>query len=583
MKAKALTERERQLGQNLLKQGSKLPISSGASLTSLPLSDPMRILTEYVAHIAAQIQADVERIPTGLVQEMPSLFGLQTQFAQPATAYIEISLAEKCFESFYLPADTEFVVQDDSGFSFTFRNAEANLLFSAGKIEIVHERGSLFFGVDSIPARYNPRFFFELENTHEVRKGQWSILGERGWTPVSVSDRSRYFTQSGFVQFFLPEDQLRPIAWNAQEKIWFRFEVEAEKEAGFVPVRNIFSNVIECQNIHHFSELCLGSGDASASQAFRLPEGQVTRDFQVKVFNGEKAGFEIWEKTSNFFLSQEDSKHFVYDHKESSLTCGDGFRGRKLPPGYDNVWVENLSLCDGSAANLSKQAKVSLASEDWRVASARLVSDIRGGIDINSSVDQVSRLKGLLINQFRAVTLADFEEISVELSPRLGRAFASEHRGGVRLLPILRPAYAKKGDLLNYSPESSDLDFVLNEMNERKLVNTSLIVEAVRYRLFRLEANIFVRDLSSETKDEIESEILDYFSPYGRRAQEVKPGMKLDCEGLHQSLEKHSRILAVKNLRLVDETTKCLVDQMHLEPNELPSFNIALNIEERLR
>jgi hypothetical protein len=493
---------------------------------------------------------------------------------------VAVVLDQKNSESFHLPADVEFRVQGKLG-SYLFKSRENSLLFPSAGIDLIHEKGALYFGIDRLPSRYNPRFYFDLEETHQTRQGRWSVLGGKAWTPVSVIDRCSDFTQSGFIQFFLADEDLRPSELGGKERLWFRFE--AEKSEDFIPVRNIYANVVECQNLRSFSELCLGSGDATASQSFSLPAGQITKDFEVKVFNGEKACFEKWERSPNFFLSQETSKHFVFDEKTSRIVFGDGFRGRKLPPGYDNVWVESLSLCDGSASNLSRESSVQLEADDWRVAETRLMNDIRGGVDLITGDNQLRRLRNLLVSQNRAVNLSDYENIATELTPRVGRAYAQKYKNGVRLFPLLRPVYARKGGQVDFSPERSDLEFLTLNLEDRKLLNTKLFVLAPNYRSFQVEATVYVRDLNAETRAELCELVLDYFSPYGSRSSEVFPGMSLNREALHQELEKQPRVLAIKNLRLIDDKSKICIDHLMLEPNELPSIQLSLRFEERMR
>ncbi|TVQ78287.1 MAG: hypothetical protein EA369_07410 [Bradymonadales bacterium] len=575
-----LTEREKQLSEDLFRQAPLADSSSGGPGSRPLASDPLRILTEFVACVAGQIRADIEQIPSGLIHEIPALFGLGAEKAKPARAFVRISLGDKISESFYLPADTDFSISNASQ-SFHFRSRESLLLFSVGQMDIVYEKGALFLGFERLPQSHNPRFYFELESSHERVKGQWSILTESTWLPLSTADRTEQFSKSGFIQFFLSDFDLRSQNLHGQNRIWLQFRSEAQQEV--LPVRQIYDNVVECENSKTYTELCLGSGDARVSQTFSLPHGQVTDDFQVKVFNGEKGGFELWHQVSNFLLSSDRSNHFTYDPKNSEIQFGDGYRGRRLPPGYDNVWIESLSLCDGSAANLGREAEVALSSEDWRIQSLALISDIQGGVDAVTGQDQIKRLRALLINRQRAVTLKDFEDLAVELAPRVGRAYAQYKDFGVLVLPILKPNYSKKASTLNFEPRDSDLEFLKRELQDLKLLNTDMRVQSPSYRAFRVEASIFIKTLTSENKTELEETILSFFSPFGPLQQRVRPGMMIQRDEFHQFIEKIPEVITVRNLRIIDEVSKLCVDQLDLVHDELPAVKLALKIEERMR
>lgn len=580
MIARELSQREIDLGKELLRQAEKKAIQQISDYSKLPAADPLRVILEFISLTSAQIKNEIELIPMELAKQLPSFFGLKSQKAKPATALVECTLAQSHRSGLHLPCDTPFKI-GNSQTQKQFVLESNQFVFDYGKIELIEGKSEFYFGLDRVPGMHNPKFYFEIEPHRQSSELTWSIRLENGWKDFSVSDRTDRLTQNGFIQFFLAELETQRTNFRQIEKIWLRCRSQSGKS--LPGVRRIRQNVLVLKNKTSFDEICIGSGDSTQSQRFSIPDGQITKAFKLKVFDGETGEFEYWREVPNFFMSEPDSRHFLVDQKNSEVVFGDGVRGRCAPPGYDNIFIEDLELTDGSQGNISQDASVELESEDFRVQEFRLIKASQGGVDAILDQDQLKRLHQLLINRDRAVTLHDFEILAMEANSRVGKAYAQHYNDSVFVYPILRPDYSKSPRSLDFKPESEDLDLVKDYLDERKSLNTALSVKAVSPRQLVVRASIYLRRLDEEIKNKIEDFILRYFSPYSLDGQEIKPGACIHIDRFHDYLDRNPDIIAVQNLQVEDSQSSTASSSVQLASNELPQVSLQLNMEERLR
>lgn len=577
MKARRISERGLDHARSYRLRAEEKFAKDEFPLASLPKSDPMVLISEYVSLIAGEARSEIEKLPQLLAAQLPSIFGLSPSLASPARAFIQVEPKAQCGEAFTLPAEVAFRLRSDER-EFVFCSKEAELIADYGSIEYRHEGSQFFLSLDRLPERHNPKLFFELEAVSHSIQGKWEMLNDQTWQRVSVSDQTKNFTQNAFIQFFVSNLKTQVVDFGGRSAFWFRFTPSGRLSA---PIRRALCNVVRAENLRKLSDHCLGSGDASPSQRLALPEGQPTRPFRLKAFDAERAHFEIWEQVESFLLSASDARHYLYDYPSGSLVFGDAHRGRCLPPGYDNVWLEGLELCDGAQANLPKNSQVELIEEDWRIGSLRLVEDCSGGSDQQQAANQLARLHTLLRTKSRAVSAYDFESLALEASPRVGKAFATRMGQALKLSVLNLPAYSVNAKELDYSPDPSDLQAIQIFFEDKKPLNQKLIVGAPRYRDFDLSASIFLRRIEEAAIERVENQIRELFCPY-HSLEMIDGRVQISEERIIESIEKFTLVLGVKSFQLLERNTKTRARSLELPAGEFPRLFLNVNYEERL-
>lgn len=553
-------------------------------MTSNP-SDPLVILSEGVATVAAMIDQQMNQLPAAIATELPGIFGIPAQLATPSCTHIKVEPHPKSKDLITrLPEGTLFeVTHPDGKTSFLFRSKSDLDIFRAGTISLHIQKDALVFGLEHLPVTSRLNIFFDLE---QVGSGPWTHLSWSyydglQWMPLSASDGTLGFFQSGIVDLDLHSIRPQPTRLTpagTEEAYWFK--VSFDPKATLVPVRSIHNNTVLTENSTHLESVSIGSSNGHPNQRVPLPEGQLASLLQLEVISRDSRKSESWLEIDSFFLASGNTQGYIYDAHTHSLIFGDGLKGAIPSPGFDNLVLKNLLLTNGSAANLPKQSTVRLEDAS-RFGNIELLTDCHGGTNGVTRRQLLSQLHTSLYNRDRAITLRDFEDLALKACPRVGRVFVrSDSDATVTLHPVLKSEYSIDPRSLDLSPNEMDLEMIRNYLESRRALNTRLVVETPEY----LDLNIYVHLLAtvqpSVVQKNVEATIQNYFSPLTNEGLTVELGQTYSAEHLHRVLEQVPNIFVIRSVKIENPNTGTCLPITALKGNQLPRIKCFIRSEE---
>jgi hypothetical protein len=556
--------------------------SKSPAMFSGQASDPLLIIAEAFAVISAMIDKQVTQLPEAVATELPGLFGLHPVFARPAQAFLSVSHHPKNKSPFEkLPEKARFELKSNSSPKpIPFFSKSALDVFDSGQIFLEIAPDKIIFGLEKFPEISKLPLFFEFEHFTRLPKRnlKWSYSSGSNWIPVSPRDGTQNLSQSGIVEFDFSNERPQTTAVEGVVAYWIR--VEFDEEIELVPLRKIRNNVILIENYQELVDFVVGSSNGHPNQSLELPEGQLAGPLVVEVEFKDKKQREEWKEVDSFFLSQRHSHDFRYDAKTHSLVFGDNVKGQVPSAGFDNIRVKNLCLTAGSEGNLPVNSHIQF-SDSSTFGKIELLTAPTGGTDCVTRNHLISQLHTSLLNRDRAITLRDFEDLSMKSSPKIGRVFVfGEQDSVVRVLPILKMEYAHDSKFLDLSPHDSDIKLLRDFLDSRRMINSKVIVQKPDYLDLVISVQVFANSNPTEVQRAIERAIQQYFNPLMREGIEIVPGKSISVEHLHRYLERVPNIFMIRSVKIENTKTGTCLPITHLSAYQLPRIKCQVRAEE---
>jgi len=286
----------------------------------------------------------------------------------------------------------------------------------------------------------------------------WEYWTGKEWSILSVEDNTMNLTKREMVQFLAPDDITRRPCFG-EEYYWIRVRLEQGAYAVPPKLSNIYTNTVWGHNLVTVHDEILGSSNGQPGQVFRFAQSPVlpgqrilvretalTEKEKAVLFSeeGKDAVTEIrdeadniveiwvrWHEVNNFYFSKPDSRHYVIDRNNGTITFGDGERGMIPPAGKDNLKCSRYQYGGGARGNVKAGTLTKLRTTFPYIDSVTNPDPADGGFD-QEDLDHV-RIRGpqTIKHRDRAVTYEDFEWLVREASPKVAK---------VKCLPTTDPA-----------------------------------------------------------------------------------------------------------------------------------------------
>jgi predicted phage baseplate assembly protein len=248
----------------------------------------------------------------------------------------------------------------------------------------------------------------------------------------------------------------------------------------------------------------LGRSDGRPGQVLRTSRGPVAprRDGEHVLVTGP-AGGEAWLEVDDFTRSRPHDRHYVWDGASGSIRFGPAVRQPgggvrrygAVPAEGSLVSVTGYRIGGGAAGNVGARTLVAARTPLPYVTTVTNLVPATGGSD-PETVDEV-KIRGPLTLRTgrRAVTAADFEQLTLESSPRIARVrcVAPETNGGpVRLLIVPRlPQPHGLRSIDELALEEALLEQVEAALEPRRLVGTR--IELITPYYLGISAEVTIR------------------------------------------------------------------------------------------
>lgn len=195
-------------------------------------------------------------------------------------------------------------------------------------------------------------------------------------------------------------------------------------------------NVVPVEQRQTFGRRTIGQGSGASDLEVSLGAASVEAETLV-IQVEEEEGLRTWQQVADTATAARDAPVFSLDPEAGTVRFGDGVRGR-VPQAGRLIQAASLRAGGGLAGNLPAGAISQLASIGPGAAPPPVRMKVlqalptAGGVDAEALADAEQRIPGLLRNQDRAVTAADYKAIAARVP---GLAV-----GRVEVLPRFRPA-----------------------------------------------------------------------------------------------------------------------------------------------
>ncbi len=540
----------------------------------VPMSDPIQILAEMVADTAVAIDAKLDELPVSISRQMPHLFGLTPQEAQPAFGHLLFEASSQVTDSFSLLKGTTLTTLGTTPVRYSILE---DVTIHPGASVTFEQKGSeIVIGIKGVDLQSDLVLFFDLEAKGEEIIEWFGLKGSQ-WIRINAIDQSNGLSRSGSIAFLM-EGLLEPSLLNGESSIWIKGITGNGNSAS--SVRSIYPNVSAVHNVTIHEKFCLGSGEGLPNQRFKLPPGFLINEMSLFTYAPDGTTTQ-WREVQSLDLCNELHDAYLFDAVTSEVVFGDGINGRIAPRGFDNIWVKNLCLSDGQKGNQPPSTALILEKHDWRIQSVTLLGGLEGGTDPSTDHDLLHHLHVLLRSSDRAITLEDFRDFAILASARIGAAFAYKNSSdSVEVSILLKPQYSLESQKLDFSPASIDLATVEEYLRKRTLPGLRLVVTGPKYRDLTVRVKAVVSTQASIAKTVIAQAIQDFLSPYSKNSDPVKPGTTISKKLLLDVLESVIGVEVVKSVYLEDALSGVTSSLIYLGESELPRIRLELELEE---
>jgi hypothetical protein len=266
----------------------------------------------------------------------------------------------------------------------------------------------------------------------------------------------------------------------------------------------------------------LGSSDGSPNQQFRLARRPVVEDsLRLRVFEPlgdedvdalrgqgidiaktlegvpdrtEPGYWVLWTQVVDPADEALDARVYALDDATGIISFGDGQHGLIPPIGRDVILAESYRRGGGAAANrIAAWTKINLVTALAGVKAVVAPEGAAGGSDPQDAVETLRFAPANLRLRERALTLADFEMLALQVSRDIAQVRAISTSAGFRLVVAMRgrsatPAAAVVRELRSY---------LLNHASPTLAAAGAMDITGPREVLVRLELRLVVDAIES--------------------------------------------------------------------------------------
>jgi predicted phage baseplate assembly protein len=370
---------------------------------------------------------------------------------------------------------------------------------------------------------------------------QFEVLGQeanQGWVKIEVDrDSTRALNASGLIRVFLPT--LRRAVRSDINAYWVRCRLQVEEgqvNYGVSPtIRRIraasWGITVESTNLTTVKNEILGRSDGTPGQVFFLTYTPViartaNEYVMVRTDDGRE---ERWYEVADFAASTPDDRHYTLDSQTGEVRFGPALPQRDgtirrygaIPAQNAGIVMTGYRYGGGLKGNVAAGAINILKSALPYIAKIANRRSAAGGRNNENLEDAKIRVPGYLRALDRAVTAADFEELTRRAAPgQVGRVYCLQppitQRGEIKVMVI--PAIPRLEGFI--SPESLNLSddlqrTIIAYLDERRLISTQLEVLSPAFQWVETEVRFRpARHADVEqVRSDIEASLFRFLNP----------------------------------------------------------------------
>ncbi|MEQ9363923.1 MAG: putative baseplate assembly protein [Leptospirales bacterium] len=302
---------------------------------------------------------------------------------------------------------------------------------------------SLFFPILPAP--------FQLTDSGAPPTILWEYWDGDVWQVATFNDSTVSLTRKDLAQILVPGDaQSRPLFGT--DSNWIRLRLDSGEFVTKPEVSSLHLNAVWSDNRITARDELLGSSNGELGQVFRVSQTPVVEGQQIEVLEsaitaedrakiieeeGQDAVRDIadeagnvtgiwvrWHQVVRFEASSAQSRHYIFDPLTGEIRFGDGFRGYIPPAGRNNIVARFYQYGGGSRGNVAPKIITKPRTALIGIDSVFNPELVAGGVDLESLDRLRDRGPRALKNRGRAVTLDDYEALTIESTGEIARVRA---------------------------------------------------------------------------------------------------------------------------------------------------------------
>lgn len=463
--------------------------------------------------------------------------------------------------------------------------------------------------------RFLRQYYQKMEEEYYGNKKLvWEFWNGKDWEDLNVSDGTRAFTESGYIEFLGPKN-MAPTRKFGENLFWLRVRLEMGGYEELPQIDHILFNTVESINRRTMNYEIMGTGRGTPNQVFKflntpvlegeeiwVREKEMPRDEEMtalKELYGDTpfiqedtrlGGYWVrWENVESFFMSNDRSRHYRLDRLTGKVRFGDGTRGMMVPLLDQNVRTSHYCVGGGVKGNIGVNQATTIRQAIAYIDGVTNHYPGAGGSDVETLESVKQRGPYVIKSRYRAVTQEDFEVLSLQSSNAIARTCclpSTEREGAVTIVVVPKFDEQKEEYDKKLVPTTELLRRVKAYLDERRLITVKVNVERPQYTEMSVYLDIIRTSTgaSDRLKRDINKALRRFLHPIvgGRDGKGWKFGRSVLKVDLYHIIENVEGVDFVDRIQILDEDKGMFVDQIKLGPKGLP-YLVNVDITEKTR
>lgn len=425
----------------------------------------------------------------------------------------------------------------------------------------------------------------------------WEYRSKKGWKDLKINkDDTQAFSQQGAIEFVAPMEWIQHSKFNLKG-YWLRARWMTGVYRDPPELSGIYTNVSNVVQKETIKDVTIGTSNGEPNQSVRITETSILPNPEILVREVENPAPEVvnkymdtfgddikqdidpdtkevtglwvrWNEVENMLDSDPESRDFILDLNNATVTFGDGQRGM-VPPisGPDNIKCFEYSVGIGSRGNVGRRTISVIESTIDGVESVSNLEPAEGGADPETIENAKLRGPWALKHRYRAVTNEDYEKLALESSSEVAMAKCTLDSSGliVVIVPNVNSDRPQPGHIL--------LNKVKNYLDNRRLITSKLRVIGPSYVDVTIGFEVAVDhkklELIPQLKGAMERELKRYYHPLkgGQNGEGYPMGRSVYMSEIYYLIENIEGVEYLKNVKLNNDPW---LEKMEIEEQSYP-------------
>jgi predicted phage baseplate assembly protein len=332
----------------------------------------------------------------------------------------------------------------------------------------------------------------------------WEAWVGEAWVPLAVhADTTGGLNRDGFITLLVPRG-MQPLTIGGTRGFWLRARLtavragqsgyQASPKIGAVRAESL-GGTVTAEHAMVVGPETLGRSDGQPGQGFNVSRAPVLPRREGEGVRVVTAGQSIaWEEVADFSASGGHDRHYVWDGATGAIRFGPSVRfgdgtvnqhGAIAPDGAEII-VDRYRHGGGAAGNVGAGTLTVLRTTVAFVDRVGNSTPASGGVDAETVRNAKLRGPLSLRTGQRAVTVRDFERLTLESSVEVARARCLAPRQPAGPVRVLVVPHVRRGPddqrLDDFALSDTLVGQIRDHLNERRILGTTVEIGTPYYQ-----------------------------------------------------------------------------------------------------